>query len=292
MKKIIIAGIVSIALFSGCGLGKSPSADSTAKPGNVTVQEAAQTEAVQSEVAQTEAVQTEKAQTEVEESFDTENINEYSDTESAEYVDESVLETDNNPDNMEINTTESEEISDEVEIDDSNQDNGRTEYSMKEISESLDEICMQIKQENASIGIAVIDDSFDGSWGDVQDVIYESGYAEKYPFMTSISMESYISTEGSGLICVIPVDTSTTVSVNHIDEKKEPDKLLYRHERALPLLIKCDTGTEIPRILINSVSEDSEASLYIMMNRGKLVMPNGGGVCDLTLYQDTEQKKN
>jgi hypothetical protein len=201
-------------------------------------------------------------------------------TEIESVVDESSIIEEDSSQTVEDESDKAKESTDTVSPD----EQGRREYTQKEISDSLDEICKTVAQNNACFGIAVIDDGFDGSWENVQDLIYEKGYAEKYPFMTSISMEGYVTTDGKGLICVIPVDMNTSIAINHLDDKLEPDNVLYRHERALPLLIKCDVGTEIPRIQINSVSGSNEAVMNVIVDRGKLVLPDSG-VYDLTIYR-------
>ncbi len=159
---------------------------------------------------------------------------------------------------------------------------GQDGYTNGQIRESQNAMCAAIDEAEAAFGILVIDPKFDGSWPDVQAAIEKSGYGDQYPYLTSLGIESYIETEGKGLVCIIPRDMQTSLAVNLVDEDLEVKKVLYRHELAIPLIIRANVDPEEPELLINAVSGDYQATFYLMSDEGKLLMPNGGGVYDFT----------
>ncbi len=155
-------------------------------------------------------------------------------------------------------------------------------YSAAEIRQSQDEMCAAIDNAKAAFGVLVVDPDFEGSWPDVEAAVAFSGYAEKYPYLTSIGFEQFIETDGKGLICIIPRDMATTLSVDLVDEDLEVRKVLYRHEMAHPLLVRANLNPKEPELMITGVSGDYKATFYLMTEKGKLLMPNGGGVYDFT----------
>ena len=155
-------------------------------------------------------------------------------------------------------------------------------YSAAEIRQSQDEMCAAIDNAKAAFGVLVVDPDFEGSWPDVEAAVAFSGYADKYPYLTSIGFEQFIETDGKGLICIIPRDMATTLSVDLVDEDLEVRKVLYRHEMAHPLLVRANLDPKEPELMITGVSGDYKATFYLMTEKGKLLMPNGGGVYDFT----------
>ena len=155
-------------------------------------------------------------------------------------------------------------------------------YTNGQIRESQNAMCAAIDEAEAAFGILVIDPKFEGSWPDVQPAIEKSGYGDQYPYLTSLGIESYIETEGKGLVCIIPRDMQTSLAVNLVDEDLEVKKVLYRHELAIPLIIRAEVDPKEPELLIDAVSGDYQATFYLMSDKGKLLMPNGGGVYDFT----------
>jgi HD superfamily phosphohydrolase YqeK len=67
-----------------------------------------------------------------------------------------------------------------------------------------------------------------------------------------------------------------------VDEDMEVKKVLFRHELAYPLIIRADIDPQKPELMVNAVSGDYQATFYLMSEKGKLLMPNGGGVYDFT----------
>ncbi len=164
----------------------------------------------------------------------------------------------------------------------SDQTEGVKVYSAAEIRESQNAMCAAIDEAKAAFGVLIIDPEFEGSWTDVETAIAFSGYAEKYPYLTSFGFEQYIETEGTGLVCIIPRDMQTSLSVDLVDEDLEVIKVLYRHEMAHPLLIRAKLDPERAELRVDGVSGDYKGTFYLMTEKGRLLMPNGGGVYDFT----------
>ena len=249
MKKYLAAAIIILLIsMTACGQKKTvPAAESTVVS-ETEAEMSAETAAVETEAAETEAPEAETPETEAPETETPET--QMQETETAE----------------------------ETEA----QDPGPSGYTNAQIRESQNDMCAAIDEAKAAFGILVIDPKFDGAWPDVQPAIEKSGYGQQYPYLTSLGIESYIETEGKGLICIIPRDMKTSLAVNLVDEDLEVKKVLYRHELAYPLIIRADVDPKEPELMVNAVSGDYQATFYLMSEKGKLLMPNGDGVYDFT----------
>ena len=254
MKKFFaIAMVLAIAGAAACGqkASQTPASESTVvSETEIPATQAPDTAAIESELPETAATETIAAETAISETA-------ASETEAAETQE------------TRIQTSETQAAE---------QDG----YTNGQIRESQNAMCAAIDEAAAAFGILVVDPEFDGSWTDVQPAIEKSGYGDMYPYLTSLGIESYIETEGKGLICIIPRDMKTSLAVNLVDEDLEVKKVLYRHELAIPLIIRADVDPKEPELLIDAVSGDYQATFYLMSDKGKLLMPNGGGVYDFT----------
>lgn len=259
MKRYLAAAaLIAGLMFAGCGQSNTGRETTAPESGTVAVSETAAPESETEVQAESEAAAPE-SETEVQ-------------TESETAAPESETEV----------QTESEAAAPESETAAPSSARQDGVYSAAEIRQSQDEMCAAIDNAKAAFGVLVVDPDFEGSWPDVEAAVAFSGYAEKYPYLTSIGFEQFIETDGKGLICIIPRDMATTLSVDLVDEDLEVRKVLYRHEMAHPLLVRANLNPKEPELMITGVSGDYRATFYLMTEKGKLLMPNGGGVYDFT----------
>ena len=257
MKKYLAAAIIALLIsMAACG---------QKKPAETAAESAAVSEAAAGTSAETE--ESEAAVTEAE-------------TSTAEGLNTEMPETEAPETAAQTETVQETEVPEETAPE--TLEAGPEGYTNAQIRESQNDMCAAIDEAKAAFGILVIDPKFDGSWPDVQPAIEKSGYGQQYPYLTSLGIESYIVTEGKGLICIIPRDMETSLAVNLVDEDLEVKKVLFRHELAYPLIIRADIDPKNPELMVNAVSGDYQATFYLMSEKGKLLMPNGGGVYDFT----------
>lgn len=258
MKRYFAAAMIAVMIgMAACGQKapeKAPAAESEAVS-ETAAETPAETEAQTAAVPEAEASAAEAPDTEMPEEEDAETAAQTATAQETEAPAETAPET---------------------------REAGPEGYTNAQIRESQNDMCAAIDEAKAAFGILVIDPKFDGSWTDVQPAIEKNGYAQQYPYLTSLGIESYIETEGKGLICIIPRDMKTSLAVNLVDEDLEVKKVLFRHELAYPLIIRADIDPKEPELMVNAVSGDYQATFYLMSEKGKLIMPNGGGVYDFT----------
>ena len=103
---------------------------------------------------------------------------------------------------------------------------------------TLREVRGRAAEQNADVAIALIGDAVSRTW---QECYQDSDYVWTYSFMDKIANDSNRVVMGEGLLlyCIVPVDRTSTVTVNSYAQGDEP-QVLFKTEDGAPFFLTAD----------------------------------------------------
>ena len=255
MKKILIALLVMLLVFSMCGCSTAISLLFSSSP-----EESSETvsEPVKSPVKKPKDPAKEEEQSEVHE--------EQSDTD-------------------EESSAVSEEQSDAVEEPSATNDESSAETEKMVPDPSLVSLRQAMVGTSETFAVAYFGFVEEYS-GDIAFALREKcpSLTEDLPFLTQIPEGNVIGEYGE-MYCIVPADENATVAVNLLSQDEEgnvfPDKVLYRKEVGEPIVLLCNYGGFYPDCVVYITdSEGKSTEFYPQLN--------SYGICDIPLNENLE----
>ena len=122
--------------------------------------------------------------------------------------------------------------------------------------------------------------------GDLALVLRERcpSLTEDLPFLTQIPEGNVIGEYGE-MYCIVPADENATVAVNLLSQDEEgnlfPDKVLYRKEVGEPIVLLCNYGGFLPDCVVYITDSEGKSTEFYPQR-------NSYGVCDIPLNENEE----
>ncbi len=176
---------------------------------------------------------------------------------------------------------------------------------------SLSQLRIITKQQDELCAVAYLG-NYEAEYADLPKYLEVADISYKFPFLTEIPKECYLTHEGKQLYCIVPTDERASVTVSTWKAASENNsnagtagttgtagsegtvgtagtvgQVIYRSTSGDPFYVQGNSNEKMPNlqiVIVDSTGKSVEYYPFMNQEDNKLELPNGGGVLDFTPY--------